>query len=281
MVVRVGDAAVRRDDQRPGVPRSTTPARPGGPSRGSTTPPRARSRWPGWSPTSPSTGPTRRSARSTSPSAAWATSATCGGSTAPRWAARSGTAGSGTELLDVEHNAIQFDRVTNRVYVGADIGVWESADGGANWTPLQNGLPDAPVFDLQIHPTARLLRASLHGARRLRVEARRARRPRRRALRPRHDARHRPRREHGRADRSVGPPDRPGRPLPEPEHQDRRADAGRLPDADDRHRLPHLQRGDRRRQQRRRHERAAADRSQPRVRRGPQPRPLRRHRTCR
>jgi hypothetical protein len=79
------------------------------------------------------------------------------------WQARSGTVGSGTELLDVEHNAIQYDRVTNRVYVGANIGVWESSDGGNSWAPLQNGLPDAPVFDLQIHPTARLLRASLHG----------------------------------------------------------------------------------------------------------------------
>jgi hypothetical protein len=79
------------------------------------------------------------------------------------WQARSGTAGSGSELLDVEHNAIQFDQVTSRVYVGADIGAWESADGGNTWTPLSNGLPDAPVFDLQIHPTARLLRATLHG----------------------------------------------------------------------------------------------------------------------
>jgi hypothetical protein len=79
------------------------------------------------------------------------------------WAARSGTAGSGTELLDVEHNAIQLDRVTNRLYVGANIGVWESADGGNTWSPLSDGLPDAPVYDLQIHPTARLLRACLHG----------------------------------------------------------------------------------------------------------------------
>ena len=79
------------------------------------------------------------------------------------WTARSGTAGSGTELLDVEHNAIQYDAVTDRIYVGADIGVWESSDGGLTWAPLQVGLPDAPVFDLQIHPTDRLLRASLHG----------------------------------------------------------------------------------------------------------------------
>ena len=87
------------------------------------------------------------------------------------WQARSGTAGSGTELLDVEHNAIQFDRVTNRVYVGADIGAWESADGGGTWTPLSNGLPDAPVYDLQIHPTTRLLRACLHGRGLFRAEA--------------------------------------------------------------------------------------------------------------
>lgn len=79
------------------------------------------------------------------------------------WQARSGTAGSGTELLDVEHNAIQFDRVTNRVYVGADIGAWESTNGGTTWAPLSSGLPDAPVYDLQIHPAARLLRAALHG----------------------------------------------------------------------------------------------------------------------
>jgi hypothetical protein len=51
----------------------------------------------------------------------------------------------------------------NNVYVGADIGVWHSADGGLNWEPFENGLPDAPVFDLQIHPTQRLLRAATHG----------------------------------------------------------------------------------------------------------------------
>jgi hypothetical protein len=79
------------------------------------------------------------------------------------WQSRSGAAGSGTELLDVEHNAITYDAVTNRVYVGADIGAWESTDGGLTWAPLSNGLPDAPVYDLQVHPTARLLRASLHG----------------------------------------------------------------------------------------------------------------------
>jgi hypothetical protein len=31
------------------------------------------------------------------------------------------------------------------------------------WEPLENGLPDSPVYDLQIHPTQRLLRAATHG----------------------------------------------------------------------------------------------------------------------
>jgi len=79
-----------------------------------------------------------------------------------KWEARSGAGATG--LLDVEHNALAVDRVVaNSIYVGADIGVWHSADGGLTWSPLENGLPDAPVFDLQIHPTQRLLRAAVHG----------------------------------------------------------------------------------------------------------------------
>jgi hypothetical protein len=79
-----------------------------------------------------------------------------------RWEARSGSAASG--LPDVEHNAIVVDPLPPfTLYVGTDIGVWSSLDSGATWSPLQNGLPDAAVFDLQIHPTTRLLRASTHG----------------------------------------------------------------------------------------------------------------------
>lgn len=81
-----------------------------------------------------------------------------------RWDARSGAAGSSHNLLDVEHNALIVDRQDPKnLYVGADIGVWHSPDKGATWEPLPNGLPDAPVFDLQIHATRRLLRASTHG----------------------------------------------------------------------------------------------------------------------
>jgi len=79
------------------------------------------------------------------------------------WEARSG-AGPMDGLLDVEHNALAIDPTAPaNVYVGADIGVWHSPDAGRTWAPFQNGLPDAPVFDLQIHPTQRLLRAATHG----------------------------------------------------------------------------------------------------------------------
>jgi len=82
-----------------------------------------------------------------------------------RWDVRSGPlAGGPGGLMNVEHNAIVVDRLNpTNIYVGADIGVWHSSDSGQSWEPLSNGLPDAPVFDVQIHPTRRLLRASTHG----------------------------------------------------------------------------------------------------------------------
>ena len=81
------------------------------------------------------------------------------------WTATSGpAAGAATSLLDVETNALVVDPAnTSTLYTGADIGVWKSTDGGANWTVMENGLPDSAVLDLQIHQPSRLLRAALHG----------------------------------------------------------------------------------------------------------------------
>jgi hypothetical protein len=81
------------------------------------------------------------------------------------WTARSGpAAGSSTALLDVEHNAVAVDPANPAtVFVGADVGVWRSTDGGMNWSVFSDGLPDAAVLDLHVHPAARLLRASTHG----------------------------------------------------------------------------------------------------------------------
>src|SRR5207253_5104340 len=51
----------------------------------------------------------------------------------------------------------------NSLFAGTDIGVYSSTDGGANWAPFGTGLPRSAVFDLQIQPSFRLLRAATHG----------------------------------------------------------------------------------------------------------------------
>ncbi len=88
---------------------------------------------------------------------------------ATRWTSRSGSAANA--LLDVQHNAILADPdQPTRLWVAADLGVWISEDSGTTWHPLEGGLPDACVLDLDLLsiPLAgvsklRLLRASTHG----------------------------------------------------------------------------------------------------------------------
>jgi hypothetical protein len=82
-----------------------------------------------------------------------------------QWQHRSGPSdGHINSVLDVQHNAVIVDpQNPNHVYVGADIGIWRSVDGGLNWQPFSEGLPDASVMDLKLHNNRRLLRASTHG----------------------------------------------------------------------------------------------------------------------
>jgi hypothetical protein len=82
-----------------------------------------------------------------------------------QWQQRSGpAAGSMASLLDVQLNAIVVDSANPaHLYVGADIGVWRSIDGGANWAVFSEGLPDAGVMDLLLHNPRRLLRVATHG----------------------------------------------------------------------------------------------------------------------
>lgn len=82
-----------------------------------------------------------------------------------QWRHRSGPAASEEQrLLDVQHNAVVVDPANPaHLYVGADVGVWRSTDGGQTWEPFSFGLPDSAVLDLQLHPTRRLLRAATHG----------------------------------------------------------------------------------------------------------------------
>jgi hypothetical protein len=82
-----------------------------------------------------------------------------------QWGARSGSAsGASDALLDIHHNAIIVDPAnTSHVYVGADIGVWRSTNGGTAWSVFSQGLPDAAIVDLKIHAAGRLIRATTHG----------------------------------------------------------------------------------------------------------------------
>ncbi|MEZ5407729.1 MAG: hypothetical protein R2761_06875 [Acidimicrobiales bacterium] len=48
-------------------------------------------------------------------------------------------------------------------YVGTDIGVWRSADGGQQWEPWSQGLPNTAVYDLRLRAGSTMLRAATHG----------------------------------------------------------------------------------------------------------------------
>jgi len=68
--------------------------------------------------------------------------------------------------VDQPYDTIAVDPIDSQVvYVGADIGVWNSTDGAATWTQLgpESGMPNVAVFDLEIQPTTRRPFAFTHG----------------------------------------------------------------------------------------------------------------------
>jgi Calx-beta domain/Domain of unknown function (DUF4214) len=80
------------------------------------------------------------------------------GGAAPVWV----QAGNGIPSIPI--NAFAIDpQNSNNLYAGTDIGAYFSNDGGANWSPFGGGLPRSAVFDLQIQPSFRILRAATHG----------------------------------------------------------------------------------------------------------------------
>jgi photosystem II stability/assembly factor-like uncharacterized protein/peptide methionine sulfoxide reductase MsrB len=63
-------------------------------------------------------------------------------------------------LPNLPLTSVEFDTATpGRVWVSADVGVYQSLDGGGTWAPFFQNLPYAIVEDLEFHPTARVLRA--------------------------------------------------------------------------------------------------------------------------
>lgn len=78
------------------------------------------------------------------------------------WIDTSGT--SPDRLPDAPANALLVDpTAVTTMYVGTDVGVWTTTDGGANWYPFSDGLPNVDVYDLKLHAPTRLLRAATHG----------------------------------------------------------------------------------------------------------------------
>jgi hypothetical protein len=95
-----------------------------------------------------------------------------GGSGAYTWQAASGPgnlvdptpASPEFRLLDIHHSVVIVDPAhPERLYAGADIGVWRSHDRGQHWYPYSFGIPEAAVTDLKLHPTKRVLWAGTHG----------------------------------------------------------------------------------------------------------------------
>lgn len=68
-----------------------------------------------------------------------------------------------TPLPNTPVNDIVIDpNIPGTLYVGTDVGVFVTPDGGLNWMTLQSGFPNVAVLGLKLHPS-RILRAGTHG----------------------------------------------------------------------------------------------------------------------
>jgi photosystem II stability/assembly factor-like uncharacterized protein len=67
-------------------------------------------------------------------------------------------------LPDIPVNALVIEPDSNNIYyVGTDIGVFRTLDGGTKWSNFSEGLPNCAVYDMRLHNPTRLLRAVTHG----------------------------------------------------------------------------------------------------------------------
>jgi hypothetical protein len=65
--------------------------------------------------------------------------------------------------LDTPCNAVAVSPDGKTVYVGTDVGVYSTSDGGTIWTVAGIGLPNAKVVDLEYVPGLKVLAAGTHG----------------------------------------------------------------------------------------------------------------------
>ncbi len=80
-----------------------------------------------------------------------------------RWVDISGSE-NGKKLPDTPVNCLVVEPESpNIMYIGTDIGVFRTLDGGNTWTNFSQGLPNCAIFDMRLHTATRLLRAATHG----------------------------------------------------------------------------------------------------------------------
>ncbi len=69
-----------------------------------------------------------------------------------------------SNLPNVPVNDIVVDPdMLSTLYVGTDVGVFASTDGGSTWAPLGTGLPAVVIMSLKLHHATRILRAASYG----------------------------------------------------------------------------------------------------------------------
>jgi photosystem II stability/assembly factor-like uncharacterized protein len=78
------------------------------------------------------------------------------------WTDISGT-GNG-RLPDIPVNALAIDdNKESTMYIGTDVGVFCTLDGGTSWMKFSRGLPACQIYDLRLNSSKGLLRAATHG----------------------------------------------------------------------------------------------------------------------
>lgn len=75
-----------------------------------------------------------------------------------------------SNLPNIPVNSIAIDpQNPDHLFIGTDIGVFASLNGGQFWMPFNDGMPLSPVADLKIHYNSRSLIAATHGRSTFRV----------------------------------------------------------------------------------------------------------------